>query len=508
MIVHSAGHIVDEALHLLGISPDILKPIKANHGRKPFVTYAKLKSNFPTEGISKKIEAAIDDIRKKEVDITVSFVTKDTISEKARVLPPKLPEKKSLRVVQFGDVPGLPDGGTLVKNSGEIPPVEIVDIHDTGNEVTIEYVVDLTEKRTGEKTTKKDTEQYKEIELVWKKIATDFSSKSAFSYDELKGRYLGSKGLITDLLKKIGEKSVKDRPSYGMAVNKIREAVERKLERLKESRTRHMTGSGLSDDSFDVTAPFAPNTPDEKKPRIISRRGSLHPLTSVGEKAIRIFGTMGYHVVEPRLLDNDYNAFEALNIPEGHPARDLWDTFWTESNLIPIPHTSAMQNRILSSVEPPIREIIVGKCFRNEATDASHEHTFYQLEGVYAGEDITLTDLIGTLSTFMNVFYGKEVKYTIQPSYFPFVEPGLEFLIECLVCGQKGCPFCHYSKWVEIVPCGPIHPNVLREAHLDPERYTGFAWGLGLDRLVILRNQISDIRMLHSGDLKFLEQFA
>ena len=153
-------------------------------------------------------------------------------------------------------------------------------------------------------------------------------------------------------------------------------------------------------------------------------------------------------------------------------------------------------------------DYLLGKCFRNEATDASHEHTFYQVEGVYVDKGITLTDLIGTLSSFMNAFYGREVKYRIQPSYFPFVEPGLEFLIECLVCGQKGCPFCSYSTWVELVPCGPIHPNVLSEGGLDPGTYTGFAWGLGFDRLVILRNLISDIRLLHGGNLNFLEQFS
>lgn len=340
-----------------------------------------------------------------------------------------------------------------------------------------------------------------------KDISNDFSTKVSPDYSELRSKYLGKRGVLTKLLHEIGSVPEKDRAQFGKDVNDIRKDVEGKLDRVKESETSQRIGSSLSSQSIDVTAPFAPNSEEIDRPQVARGKGTLHPLTSVGEKAIRIFETMGFHVVEARRLDNDYNVFEALNIPKGHPARDMWDTFWTESDLIPITHTSAMQNRILSSVEPPIREIIVGKCFRHEATDASHEHTFYQLEGVYAGENITLADLIGTLSSFMNAFYGKEVKYKIQPSYFPFVEPGLEFLIECLVCGQKGCPFCHYSKWVEVVPCGPIHPNVLREAGLSPETHTGFAWGLGFDRLVILRNQISDIRYLHSGDLKFLEQF-
>ncbi|MEA3357754.1 MAG: phenylalanine--tRNA ligase subunit alpha, partial [Patescibacteria group bacterium] len=210
---------------------------------------------------------------------------------------------------------------------------------------------------------------------------------------------------------------------------------------------------------------------------------------------------------ESRILDTDRNVFEALNIPPGHPARDLWDTFWTEDGLIPTTHTSSMQNRILSQKQIPIREVIVGRCFRNEATDASHEHTFYQIEGMCVGKGITLADLIGTLTTFFNAFYGKDVKYRIQPSYFPFVEPGLEFMIECMVCGQKGCSFCSYSKWIELVPCGMIHPKVLMDGGVDPEVYSGFAWGLGYDRLVMLGSKIDDIRHFHSGDIKFLEQF-
>ena len=364
----------------------------------------------------------------------------------------------------------------------------------------------MTKSRT--KSSKTSVDLTSEIDALKKSISKDFDGEITLSYSELKTKYLGKNGEITLLLRNIGTAQKRDKASFGKKIHEQRKEVEAKLEKRKEKEGSARLGESLTGEDFDITAPFSPNTPEEEKPQLISKPGTLHPLTSVGEKAIRIFESMGFHVVEARRLDNDYNVFEALNIPRGHPARDMWDTFWTKSGLIPTPHTSAMQNRILSSVKPPMREIIVGKCFRYEATDASHEHTFYQLEGVYVGENITLTDLIGTLSSFINAFYGKEVKYKIQPSYFPFVEPGLEFLIECLVCGQHGCPFCHDSKWVEIVPCGPIHPNVLREAGLNPEKYTGFACGIGFDRLVILRNQISDIRFLHSGDLKFLEQFS
>jgi phenylalanyl-tRNA synthetase alpha chain len=320
--------------------------------------------------------------------------------------------------------------------------------------------------------------------------------------------YLGKQGALTLLLKGIATVSSDQRVEFGRELNVLKQMCEEHENKLKNRVLRQRVGSSMTDRTFDVTAPFGPNTDRSTRPDLLRGKGTLHPLTSIGEQAVRIFESMGFHVVESRRLDDDYNVFEALNIPKGHPARDLWDTFWTEDGLIPIPHTSAMQNRIISTVKPPIREIIVGKCFRNEATDASHEHTFYQLEGVYVDRNVTLSDLIGTLSAFANAFYGKDVKYKIQPSYFPFVEPALEFLIECLVCGQVGCPFCKYTGWIEVIPCGPIHPAVLREGGLDPEEYTGFAWGLGYDRLVMLRNSITDIRYLHCGDLKFLEQFV
>lgn len=263
----------------------------------------------------------------------------------------------------------------------------------------------------------------KQYEAVLKDVATDFSDSASVNYVALKAKYLGRAGCITQLLRNVGSIEEKDRAAYGKQVHDLRAAIERRLERVKDTQKRMMQGASLIESDFDVTAPYGPNTPQELKGNAIAEKGTVHPLTSVGEKAVRIFETMGFHVTESRRLDSDYHVFESLNIPQGHPARDMWDTFWTNSGLIPITHTSAMQNRILSSGQPPQREIIVGKCFRHEATDASHEHTFYQLEGVYVDKGVTLTDLIGVLSSFMNAFYGQKIKYKMQPSYFPFVEP-------------------------------------------------------------------------------------
>lgn len=233
--------------------------------------------------------------------------------------------------------------------------------------------------------------------------------------------------------------------------------------------------------------------------------GHLHPITQMRHLAEDIFLNMGFRVVESVEVDTDYNHFEALNFPVGHPARDTWDTFWTTEHFLPIAHTSTMQNRVLSeyakSNKPDaLRVIIPGKCFRYEATDQVHEHTFYQIEGVYVSKTASLAELIGVLKTFVESYYGYKIPYKFQPTYFPFVEPGLEMLVERT--NKEGI-----KKWLELITCGPIHPNVLRMAGLNPEEYRGFAWAIGLDRLVMLKYGINDIREFHKGDLRFLRQF-
>lgn len=224
-------------------------------------------------------------------------------------------------------------------------------------------------------------------------------------------------------------------------------------------------------------------------------------------KATEVFESMGFEIIEPTEIDNDFNHFTALNIPEGHPARDMWDTFWTESDQIAIAHTSTMQNRILSQLKPPIRAIVPGRCFRNEATDSSHEHTFYQIEGVYLDENINLSHLVSTLKTFLEKFFEREIRIKIQPTYFPFVEPAIEIMMERPGFTKDKNKKYDNNEWLEVIPCGPIHPNVLKAAGIDPDKYSGFAWGFGLDRISMVKYGIDDIRHFHSGDLRFLKQF-
>lgn len=260
-------------------------------------------------------------------------------------------------------------------------------------------------------------------------------------------------------------------------------------------------------EALDVTAPWAPN---QTKPELFSAEiGSRHPLTLELERVVDIFTRMGFAAVESRQLDDDFHMFESLNFPANHPARDGYDTFRTEEGFIPPAHTSTMQYRILTAGRDnlargeAIASVSYGRVYRNEDVDATHEHTFYQSEGVYVSETASLAQMLGFLKSFFESYYGQKLQIRTQPAYFPFVEPGLEFMIEkpAAIGGKVG-------DWLEVFGCGMIHPNVLKTAGIDPEKYRGFAWGGGIDRLVMLKNGIDDVRYFESGKLDFLRRMA
>ncbi|MBU1159932.1 phenylalanine--tRNA ligase subunit alpha [Patescibacteria group bacterium] len=249
---------------------------------------------------------------------------------------------------------------------------------------------------------------------------------------------------------------------------------------------------------IDVTAPG-------KK----QERGHLHPITQITNKILDIFTSMGFEIAEGPEIESEHYNFDALNIPKEHPARDLWDTFWIKEprGFVLRTHTSPVQVRYMEKHQPPFRIIAPGRCYRYEATDASHEATFNQIEGLMVGKNITLSNLKGVLTVFMKRFYGEEVKLRWQPSFFPFVEPGLELLMGCSVCKGKGCSVCKQSGWIEVIPCGMVHPNVLNGIGIDSREWQGFAFGMGLDRLTMMKYKIDDIRLFYSGDLRFINQF-
>jgi phenylalanyl-tRNA synthetase alpha chain len=306
---------------------------------------------------------------------------------------------------------------------------------------------------------------------------------------------------LRDLYGAIGTMPPEERGAFGKSVNEVKIAVEQAV----EAREAELENAGVT--AIDVTAPWGENV---GRPALLpTTQGTQHPLTTELEVVIDIFTRMGFAAIESRQIDDDHHMFSALNFPENHPARDGYDTFRTEEGFIPPAHTSTMQHRILKDGKDKLEQgesiaaISYGRVFRNEDVDATHEHTFYQVEGVFVSDDATLGQMLGTLRRFFEAYYGQELRIKTQPAYFPFVEPGLEFAIEkpAALGGKPG-------EWLEMLGCGMIHPNVLSEAGIDPTKYRGFAWGGGVERLVMLKYGIEDLRHFESAKLQFLRKFA
>lgn len=304
-----------------------------------------------------------------------------------------------------------------------------------------------------------------------------------------------------------------ERGAFGKEINQLKA----ELEELVAAHQAHAKALP----PIDVTAPFDVNTPPDKRPRLLTAdHGSKHPLTQELAHVLNIFARMGFTAIESRELDDDWHMFTALNFPEGHPARDDYDTFMTIQTdkqgkpLIAPAHTSTMQNRVLAAHKGnleqgrPIAVLLPGRVFRNEDLDARHEHTFYQFEGVYVDKGIHAGNLMATFKTFLSEYYQQDIQIKSQPFYFPFTEPSFELALSCPFCRGKGCHICSQSGWIELLGMGMIHPNVLKMAGIDPNEYTGFAWGCGLERLVMMKYGIEDIRHFESGKLDFLKQFA
>lgn len=322
--------------------------------------------------------------------------------------------------------------------------------------------------------------------------------------DNIRVKYLGKKGLITDLLKGMKDLSNDERKAIGALVNELKQeasnSITEKIEELKQAQIKKEIESMPV---FDVSLPTNLD------------RGSYHPITLVQRECESIFKSMGFTVEDYSEVVTDYECFEAVNIPKNHPARDMQDTYYLENGQLLKSQTSAAQNAILrkygdalKNEGKPIKAIFPGRCFRNEATDACHENTFFQMEGMMVDKDISISNLIYFMKTMLSEVFKKDIKVRLRPGFFPFVEPGFELDISCLICGGEGCPSCKHSGWLELCPCGMIHPEVLREGGIDPEEYTGFAFGLGLTRLAMMKYGVKDIRDLNSGSLKALSQFT
>lgn len=321
------------------------------------------------------------------------------------------------------------------------------------------------------------------------------AAKTHDEIEKVRIAFLGKKSPLTEILKTMKDLTPEEKKEIGAATNSLKKYFEEMLEkRLREAADSELSEK-MAGEWTDITWPA-----DLEK-------GAVHPLSTIRERIENIFISMGFEVLDGPEMELEINNFDRLNIPADHPARDSQDTFWLDNSMLLRTHTSPVQVRGMLSHKPPFKFIAPGKVYRNEAVDASHEHSFHQVEGMVVDKNISVANLIFSMKTLLSGIFEKQVEVRLRPGFFPFVEPGFELDIKCLICGGKGCSVCRQKGWVEVMPCGMVHPNVLKNGGINTDEYRGFAFGLGLERLVMMRYGIDDIRHFHEGDLRFLKQF-
>lgn len=337
-----------------------------------------------------------------------------------------------------------------------------------------------------------------EIKVIEQEFDTELQNvKDTKQLDEIRVSYLGKKGKVTNAMSKIRDIVAEKRKEFGQSINQIKNKIEDALASLKEKLENEKIQREIANEKvIDITLP----TNDKK--------GSLHPRTTLAKEIEDVFVSMGFTVEDGNEIETEYNNFDAVNVPKNHPARDMQDTFWLDNGELLKTQTSAAQNKILRKYNGPLKAIFPGRCFRNEALDHSHENTFFQIEGMLVDKNVSVANLIYFMKKMLSEVFKTDINIRLRPGFFPFVEPGFEMDATCTFCKGKGCPTCKNSGWLELCPCGMIHPNVFKLAGYDPNEYSGFAFGLGFDRLVMLKTGLDDIRYLNSGNLKVLSQFG
>lgn len=313
--------------------------------------------------------------------------------------------------------------------------------------------------------------------------------------DQLRVRYLGKKGLLTELTKNLGSLPPEERPRFGAVLNEVKTKLEELIKDKKAALENTAVSQKLKGEALDITLPG-----------VGVKRGKLHPITQVMDELIDIFQRLGFSIAEGPEVETDYYNFEALNIPPNHPSRDMWSTLWIDEDKLLRTHTSPVQIRVMEKQKPPLAVIMPGRVYRRDA-DITHSPVFHQLEGLLVDQEVTFGDLKGTLTSFLHSVFGKNKKVRFRPSYFPFTEPSAEVDVECVMCGGCGCRTCSNTGWLEILGSGMVDPNVFKHVKYDPEKYTGFAFGMGVERVAMLKFGIDDIRLFYENDMRFLRQF-
>ncbi len=333
-------------------------------------------------------------------------------------------------------------------------------------------------------------EKIKDLMAEVEKISVDTKEKA----EEMRLKYLSKKGILNEIFAEFKKVKPEEKREYGQKINSLKTLVENKIAAAQEA----LEDTLSKPNDLDITLPGPNHT-----------LGSHHPITMVKNEIIEIFSRLGFTVAEGQEIEDDYHNFTALNFPPEHPARDMQDTFFIETNpdILLRTHTSGGQVRVMEKQKPPIRVLVPGRVFRNEAVSARSHCIFHQIEGLYIDKNVSFADLKQTLMYFAKEFYGEKTEIRLRPSYFPFTEPSAEMDVSCSICGGKGCGICKNSGWLEVLGCGMVHPNVLKNCGIDPNEYSGFAFGMGIERTAMLRYGVTDIRMFFENDMKFLSRF-
>jgi phenylalanyl-tRNA synthetase alpha chain len=486
MRVHSAGHIVHEAV--MTAAP-ALEPRKGEHGADPYIEY---KGTIPLDK-KQVIEYEANSIVQKNLPLTTEFVSLDELQKRSSYVPEHLPKHKPLRILTIEGYQAIPDGGTQVASSAEVGPIRITNIENSSESVRVHYA---TEDITAHAESPSNEEPIATPNFIGLLLEVQQNAMQAIEQSEkpqaiLRIELLGGKSELSSLTKKIRLVAKDDRAQVGAIINQVKQSIEQAL-------------GDTAGTSIHTQAPT--EAVDITMPGRIPLLGHYHPTTLVIREMNQIFQSMGFSVADGPEIETDEYNYDRVNLPMDHPARDLQDTLYIrEPSALLRTQTSSVEAHILETEKPPYRYVIPGKVYRYENANATNNIMFYQYQGLAVATDITMAELKGTLDTFVRKFFGRDRETRFRCKYYPEVEPGVGVDISCAFCNKKGCVVCKKRGWIEMLGAGMIHPNMLRRVGLDPKIYSGFAWGMGLDRIVMQRYNIRDIRSLYNGDIGYKE---
>ncbi|MEP7103119.1 MAG: alanine--tRNA ligase-related protein [Candidatus Dojkabacteria bacterium] len=495
MKMHSAGHIIDCSLVKLGLVPNSLSPLKADHGKKPFILYSILKDVGDLNELKEKIQNTTNDLINSDLKFSWGFVTLDELSKEAVYLQPNLPSNKPLRMLKLEGVGSFADGGTIVQKTSEVGGITIEEIIKEGDTLKVSYSINKNQEMS-EKTVKEiqphvESEYVNETEII--STVNDEVAKAA-SLDELTNlwrKYLGKEGIVTELMKTIKDVPNDKRKDFGQSINNLKASIDALINGAKENIQNSDNKGYLSIPQSELNFSKA-------------KVGHLHPLTQTELDLNAIFRSIGFSVMDGPELETDEYSFQRLNLPMDHPARDLLDSIFVEEpNILLRTQTSSIEAHVIEDFKPPFKVVMPGRVYRNEKVNRTNHFTFHQYQMTAVKEKVSMAELFAIINYMFKTFLGDDVEIRFRCKYYPEVEPGVGPDLRCFNCHGEGCAICKGRGWIEMGGAGIIHPNVLKMGGLDPSKWQGYAFGMGLDRWAMAKYKITDIRTLLGGNLAY-----